>query len=223
MILRSPYFVRNKKKDPVLCRTDILLPGKCHLLELARQGRTRTANKPRSNAGKITFPPLLKNPNRYKTPCLQCSQQQPPLITALHDSIPREGPGLGGGGICGFRVQKERLTDAEQHLVSPVVPLAPLAPVPDSRALLAQSCCHSPAAQLLCFTGAPGMEERDHLEPRPGVPLLPPPRCPFVPVPLAPVVCEQVTEVSWQKREEGRDVEAARGGAGTRSNRLLNN
>lgn len=156
MILRSPYFVRNKKKDPVLCRTDILLPRKCHLLELARQERTRTANKPRSNAGKITFSPPLKNPKRYKSSRLQYSQQQPPLITALRDSIPRGGPGLGGEGICGFRVQKERLTDAEQPLVSPVVPLAPLAPVPDSRALLAQSCCHSPAAQLLCFTGAQG-------------------------------------------------------------------
>lgn len=36
-----------------------------------------------------------------------------------------------------------------------MVPLAPLAPVPDSRALLAQSCCHSPAAWLFCFTSCP--------------------------------------------------------------------
>lgn len=112
--------------------------------------------------------------------------------------------------------------------MSPAVSLAPVRPVPLSCALLVQSCCHSLAAQLPvppCDTLCPRAEcpsREDGGEskaeptqrPSPGVPLPPASLCPFVPVPLAPVVCEQVTEVSWQRREEGRDVEAARGGAG---------
>lgn len=56
-----PDFIRNRKECLVLCQMDILLPRKCHLLDLTRRGITGTREKLRKhNAGKSTFFHIFK-------------------------------------------------------------------------------------------------------------------------------------------------------------------